>query len=135
MNATQSWAGLPDHIKRQAAPDMQDGKGWYYFGKKVEHPGADELRRWAGIAPQSPQEGAKVAGSITAAERGFLLASRTRTRVKRIPPIFNNRAKREAVEKALRANPTKSNREIATMTRTTHPLVGKVRRSMETVST
>jgi hypothetical protein len=118
MNATQSWAGLPDHIKRQAAPDMQDGKGWYYFGKKVEHPGADELRRWAGIAPQSPQEGAKVAGSITAAERGFLLASRTRTR----------EGKRQAVDAALGEHPDASNRKIARITSTTHPFVALRRR-------
>jgi hypothetical protein len=55
MNATQSWAGLPDHIKRQAAPDMLAGKGWYHFGRLIEHPGADELRRWAG-GGSSPEE-------------------------------------------------------------------------------
>ncbi len=70
MNTTQSWAGLPDHIKRQAAPDMLAGGGWYHHGRLIEHPGGDELRRWAGIAPQSPQAGAEVAGSIEATEAG-----------------------------------------------------------------
>lgn len=63
MTTTQSWAGLPDHLKRQAAPDMLAGKAWMYFGNWIEHPGADELRRWVVIAPQSPQAGAAVANT------------------------------------------------------------------------
>jgi len=71
MNATQSWAGSPNHIKQQAAPDMLAGKDWYFYGCKIEHPGADELRRWAGIAPQAKPVASNVAGNTTAAEAGI----------------------------------------------------------------
>jgi hypothetical protein len=36
---------------------MLDGKGWYFFGRKVESHGPDELRRWiAGSSPVNPPE-------------------------------------------------------------------------------
>jgi hypothetical protein len=41
----------------------------------------------------------------------------------------SNRDKRRAVEAALRANPGKSNREIARETQTTHPFVARMRRN------
>lgn len=117
MSTIQSWAGLPDDIKRQAAPDMLAGKGWYWVMRLVEDPGADELRRWAGIAPQSPQVGAESVTSITAAEPG-INARIARTR----------EGKRQAVDSALTANPEASNREIARSTGTTHPFVALRRR-------
>lgn len=42
----QSWALLPDHIKKQAAPEMLAGAAWSYFGKPVERPRDSELTRW-----------------------------------------------------------------------------------------
>jgi hypothetical protein len=44
--STQSWASLPDSIKRQAAPEMLAGAVWSYFGRPVERPRDSELTRW-----------------------------------------------------------------------------------------
>jgi hypothetical protein len=46
----------------------------------------------------------------------------------------SNKDKRRDVEAALRADPAKSNREIARETGTTHPFVAKTRRKVETVT-
>ena len=46
----------------------------------------------------------------------------------------SNKDKRRDVEAALRANPGKSNREIARETGTAHPFVARMRRKMETVT-
>ena len=46
----------------------------------------------------------------------------------------SNQDKRRDVEAALRANPRKSNREIARETRTTHPFVANTRRKLESVT-
>ncbi len=42
----QPWAPLPETIKREAAPEMLAGKTWMFYGRKIENPGAAELRRW-----------------------------------------------------------------------------------------
>jgi hypothetical protein len=47
----------------------------------------------------------------------------------------SNKDKRRHVEAALRINPTRSNREIARETGTTHPFVARMRQKMETVTT
>jgi len=49
----QSWASLPDSVKRQAAPDMLDGGAWAFYGRQVQHPGIAELRRWLPL-PEFP---------------------------------------------------------------------------------
>lgn len=119
MSTTQSWAGLPDHTKRQAAPDMLAGKDWMYFGNRIEHPGADELRRWAGLAPQSPQAGAEVAGSITAAEPNI-------SRQKGEP--MTRQQKRDAVDEALLAFVSVPDRELARRLGVSHTFVSLRRR-------
>lgn len=125
MSTTQSWAGLPDDIKRQAAPDMLAGKGWYWVMRLVENPGADELRKWAGLAPQSPQAGADVAGSITAAE----------------PNISPNKGepmtrqqKRDAVNQALSSDVTISDRELARKLGVSHTFIALRRRKAGNVA-
>ncbi len=121
MSTTQCWAGLPDHIKRQAAPDMLAGKDWHHFGRKIEHPGADELRQWAGLAPQSPQAGAVVAGSITAAEPG------------RGKPITQQQ-KRDAVDLALSRNIKVTDRELARKLGVSHTFIALRRRKVGNVA-
>jgi hypothetical protein len=74
MNGIVSFTRLPPHIKKQAAPEMLCGVIWPYYGDRVEHPGEEELRRWAGLrhnrhrrARQSPgvaQAEAGVSGEI-----------------------------------------------------------------------
>jgi hypothetical protein len=46
MRAIQSWSGLPEHIKRQAAPEMLRGVEWHFWGLPVMNPGEEELLRW-----------------------------------------------------------------------------------------
>jgi hypothetical protein len=46
MSSIQSWSGLPEHIKRQAAPDMLRGVQWHFWGVPVANPGNEELLRW-----------------------------------------------------------------------------------------
>lgn len=104
MSTTQSWAGLPDHIKRQAAPAMLEGKRWHFYGLPVEMPGQDELRKWAAIAPERPLSDAGDRGRVSAPYRG-------------------NADKRQDGEAALKAAPGASNRMIARKTGTTHPFV------------
>lgn len=117
MNSTIPFNRLPDSQKPAAAKSMLAGaRDWMFFGDFVEHPGADELRRWAGNEPQSPQAGAEVAGSIRTAEGGFRDASRTRE------------GKRLVVDSALAEHPAMSNREIARITGTTHPFIAMRRR-------
>ena len=43
MSAIQSWSGLPEHIKRQAAPDMLRGVEWQFWGVPAMNPGKEEL--------------------------------------------------------------------------------------------
>jgi hypothetical protein len=38
MSAIQSWSGLPEHIKRQAAPAMLRGVEWQFYGVPVANP-------------------------------------------------------------------------------------------------
>lgn len=143
---TQSWAGLPDHHKRQAARDMLAGeKNWQFYGCVVERPDDDTLRRWAGLAPQSPQAGAESVTSIRAAEPGIsqriahtregISSDIAHAREDAGKPISVSIArtharegKRQAVDSALTANPDASNREIARITGTTHPFVALRRR-------
>ena len=134
MNTTQPWAGLPDHIKRQAAPDMLAGKTWMYYGNRIEHPGADELRRWVEIAPQSPQAGAESVTSIRAAEPGIsqrIARKRTREgkrgferdkRAREEKPMTRHQ-KRDAVDRALLANVGISVREIARKLGVSHTFI------------
>lgn len=46
MSDFQNWHSLAAETKRQAAPDMLDGKQWMFYGRVVENPGTRELRRW-----------------------------------------------------------------------------------------
>jgi len=46
MNSTIHFTRLPDHAKRQAAPDLIQGKQWFWFGSLVEAPDAKELAQW-----------------------------------------------------------------------------------------
>jgi hypothetical protein len=132
----QSWAGLPDHYKRQAAPEMLAGKGWYYFGGLVQHPGADELRRWVDSAPQTPQAGVDSAGSIRAAEAG-INARIAHTREGISSDIAHPRTregKRQAVDSALTANPDASNRELARRLNLSHTFIALRRRKAGNVA-
>ena len=131
MNTTQSWAGLPEHIKRQAAPDMLAGKGWYFYGCKIEHPGADELSRWAGLAPQSPQAGAESAGSITA-EPG-ISARIAHTRAREGKPMTRQQ-KRDAVDQALSRNVNVPDRELARSLAVSHTFIALRRRKTGNVA-
>lgn len=155
MTTTQSWAGLPDSIKRQAAPDMLAGKGWYHFGRMIEHPGADELRRWAGLAPQSPQAGATVAGSIRTAEAGVSAEIRTHARTAPENPApldqpgarqrahsanprprkpVTRQEKREAVDLALPTNADTPDRELARLLGVSHTFIAMRRRKAGNVA-
>jgi hypothetical protein len=66
---------------------------------------------------------------VTVAEKQVALSP-----VKTLAVCRSNREKRRDVEDALRANPQRTNREIARETGTTHPFVAKTRRHMETVT-
>ena len=127
MNTTQSWSGLPDHIKRQAAPDMLAGKGWYFFGCKIEHPGVDELRRWDGTEPRSPQAGAESVTSIRTAEPNI-------SRQKGEP--MTRQQKRDAVDEALSSNVnvTIPDRELARKLGVSHTFIALRRRKAGNVA-
>ena len=66
---------------------------------------------------------------VTVAEKQVALS------MVKTPAVYrSNRDKCRDVEAALRANPAKSNREIAATTGTTHPFVAKTRRKLESVT-
>lgn len=117
-NQTQSWAGLPEHMKRQAASEMLRGVQWHYYGRPVENPGEEELRRW--IAP--------------AAAATPFRSKPARARKDKPRRRFSTQEKRQVVKAALLKHPKASNRAIAAMTGTTHPFVARIRRMMETVT-
>jgi hypothetical protein len=130
MSATQSWHGLPEHIKRQAAPDMLRGVQWQFWGVPVMNPGEEELLRWV------PYSGQRVMELLEKGNRGNLV-QRTRAALEKpqTPTLYrSNRDKGRDVEAALRADPAKSNRAIARETGTTHPFVAKLRRKLESVT-
>jgi hypothetical protein len=142
MRAIQSWSGLPEHIKRQAAPEMLRGVEWHFWGVPVMNPGKEELLRWL---PDSARQflellergnrGNLVRTTSIALEKRQIVKA-TPTLAKTAPPTVyrSNRDKGRDVEAALRANPAKSNREIARETGTTHPFVAKRRRKLESVT-
>jgi len=134
MNSTQSWAGLPDSIKRQAAPDMLAGKDWYHFGNRIENPGADELRRWAGVAPQSPQAGAEVAGSIAPSPGQPEARQRAHSANLRPRKPVTRQEKREAVDLAIFKNPDLPDRELARLLGVSHTFVAMRRRKAGNVA-
>jgi hypothetical protein len=115
----QSWCGLPDHFKRQAAPDMLAGKVWWHWGKKIEHPGEAELLRWAGDSAPSKASMPPAPETRAHGDSGAIGgAPRPRT----------IRAKRQAVTDALARHPELSAREIARLTDTSHRFVSLLRR-------
>jgi hypothetical protein len=139
MSAFQSWSGLPEHIKRQAAPEMLRGVEWHFYGVPVANPGKEELLRWL---PDSARQFLEL---LERGNQGNLKKTNatpekprivTPTLAKTAPPTVyrSNRDKGRDVEAALRANPAKSNREIARETATTHPFVAKKRRKLESVT-
>jgi hypothetical protein len=137
MSAIQSWSGLPEHIKRQAAREMLRGVEWHFYGIPVANPGKAELLRWLSAPIQQTLallKGTNQGKETSAAPERRKIA--TPTLAKTAPPTVyrSNRDKGRDVEAALRANPAKSNREIARETATTHPLVAKRRRKLESVT-
>lgn len=124
MNSSIRFSSLPDSRKPEAAKSLLAGEGWYFFGDLVQHPGADELRRWAGNDAQSPQAGAEGAGSIRTEGGISVDIAHPRTRD----------GKRLAVDSALAAHPDASNRELARITGTTHPFVAQRRRKAGNVT-
>ena len=138
MSTFQSWSGLPDFIKRQAAPDMLRGMQWYFYGMPVVNPGQEELLRWV---PDSVRQFLRLPRNqgnlvheriITPEKQQILTAAPAKTPP---PAVYrSNRNKLRDVEAALRANPAESNRAIAAMTGTTHPFVAKTRRKLESVT-
>jgi len=135
MNTTQSWAGLPDHIKRQAAPDMLAGKDWCCYGCKIEHPGADELRRWAGITSALPQMPAIVAGNVTPASDRPEVRQRAHSARDTIPKPMTRQEKRQAVDIALRKNDNVSDRELSRLLGVSHTFIANRRRMLGNVAT
>lgn len=127
MNSTIPFNRLPDSQKPGAAKSLLAGaRDWMFFGDLVEPPGEDELRRWAGLAPQSPQAGVDNAGSNTAAEGGISVdIAHPRTR----------EGKRQAVDSALTATPDASNREIARKLGVSHTFISMRRRKAGNVAT
>ncbi|MDX2080249.1 MAG: hypothetical protein SFU53_05640 [Terrimicrobiaceae bacterium] len=125
MNDSQSWASLPESIKRQAAPDMLRGERWFHFGRPVQHPGTAELAKWAGTAPASvtPPAPQKPAGEAASART-------PRVRRQSQPARMTCREKREAADNAIRSHPDKGNRELARLAGVTHPFIAKRRRFM-----
>jgi hypothetical protein len=139
MSAIQSWSGLPEHIKRQAAPDMLRGVQWQFWGVPVANPGKAELLRWVPAPfrqalglPEGVNEGDLKRTSSALEKR----QTPTPTLAETSPPTLyrSNRDKGRDVEAALRADSAKSNREIARATGTSHPFVAKVRRKLESVT-
>jgi hypothetical protein len=139
MSAIQSWSGLPEHIKRQAAPDMLRGVQWQFWGVPVMNPGKAELLRWVPAPfrqalglPEGVNEGDLKRTSSALEKR----QTPTPTLAETSPPTVyrSNRDKGRDVEAALRADSAKSNREIARATGTSHPFVAKVRRKLESVT-
>jgi hypothetical protein len=140
MSAIQSWSGLPEHIKRQAAPEMLRGVEWHFYGVPVANPGKAELLHWL------PHSGQQVNQLLERGSRGNLVQKASTGPEKRqiptpisariSPPTVyrSNRDKGRDVEAALRANPARSNREIARETGTSHPFVAKLRRKLESVT-
>ena len=78
---------------------------------------------------QAEEEQGKLTDKVMVAEKQVVLSMVKTPAVSR-----SNRDKRRDVEAALRANPQKTNREIARETGITHPFVAKMRRHMETVT-
>ena len=120
MSTTQSWSGLPDHYKRQAAPEMLAGvKNWQFYGCVVERPDDDTLRRWAGLAPQSPQAGAESITSIRTAEPNI-------SQQKSEP--MTRQQKRDAVDQALSSFVKVPDRELARKLGVSHTFIALRRR-------
>ena len=44
MSSAQSWQELPEHVTRQAAPEMLPGVEWHYYKRRVENPTEEECR-------------------------------------------------------------------------------------------
>jgi hypothetical protein len=140
MRAIQSWSGLPEHIKRQAAPEMLRGVEWHFYGVPVANPGKEELLRWVtdSVRPllellEGGNRGNLVQKTSTASEKRQI-ASPTLAEAPAAAVYRSNRDKGRDVEAALRADPAKSNREIARETGTTHPFVAKRRRKLESIT-
>jgi len=125
MNTTIKFSQLPDSRKPEAAKAMLAGaRDWMFFGDLVEHPGADELRRWAGLAPQSPQAGAEGADGGSAPHRP-LSDAHPHTRDDR---PMTRQQKREAVDLALSSIVNLSDRELARRLGVSHTFIALRRR-------
>ena len=139
MSATHSWSGLPEHIKRQAAPGILRGIQRHFYGVPVANPGKEELVRWLSAPlrqtldlPEGVNEGDLKRTSAALEKRQIPTPTSARTPP---PTVYrSNRDKGRDVEAALRANPARSNREIARETATTHPFVAKRQRMLESVT-
>ncbi len=148
MTTTQRWAGLPDSIKRQAAPDMLAGGGWYHHGRLIEHPGADELRRWAGNgsspeeipkpshapARTAPQEPAPVAGNTMMAPGQPEARQRAHSANPHPRKPTTRQEKRDAVDRALPTNADTPDRELARLLGVSHTFIAMRRRKAGNVA-
>jgi len=110
MSAIQSWSGLPEHIKRQAAPDMLRGVQWQFWGVPVMNPGEEELLRWVSAPlrqtlglPEGVNEGNRRKTSAALEKRQTPAPSLAKS----APPTLyrSNRDKARDIEAALRAEP------------------------------
>jgi len=134
-NQSQSWAGLPDFHKRQAARDMLAGRVWSYYGNKVEHPGEVELRRWlANVttdAKQEPPAPTREAGRISGTSRTSARKRLVGNPIAPAPaPRLTNRQKRTAVDEALVQAPALSDRAIAGQLGVSHTYVANRRHAI-----
>ena len=121
MNSTRSWAGLPEHIKREAAPDMLAGTDWYLYGCKIEHPGVDELRRWV------------AENTVTAPCQSEARQSAHRAK-NRTPKRMTQQEKRDAVDQALSSNVNVPDRELARRPGLSHAFIALRRRKIGNVA-
>ena len=134
MNTTQSWSGVPDHIKRQAAPDMLAGKVWMYYGNRIEHPGADELRQWAGVVSASPQNPPTIAGNVTPASGQPEARPRAHGANPSPRRLMTRQQKRHAVDEALLKNAEIPDRELARKLGVSHTFIALRRRKAGNVA-
>ncbi len=112
----QSWASLPESIKRDAAAGMLDGKAWFHVGREIENPGERELRRWLPLPafPGHRTNRDKRAAVLELVRHDWRMSNREVARLAGVSHEFVRRVRAEAKTHRAKENP-------ATVATNSHP--------------
>jgi hypothetical protein len=127
MNTTIPFARLPEHAKRQAAPDLMQGKQWFWFGSIVEPPEVRELAQWInpagnGFTGTCGTDSDSPAGNKSS---GAMLRNADISRKLAAVP---HAKKRFLADCLIAAKPNLSNRELARVAGVSHTYIANRRR-------